>query len=43
MLKSLVFSNPVIVPGLFTLLTGGTAAALAFLTGYLLRQTFGIA
>ncbi|MDT8452882.1 MAG: VIT1/CCC1 transporter family protein [Gammaproteobacteria bacterium] len=43
MLKSMVFAKPVIVSGLFTLLTGGTAAALAFLTGYLLRQTFGIA
>lgn len=42
MLKSLIFAKPVFVSGLRTLLTGGTAAALAFLTGYLLREIFGI-
>ncbi|PCH60353.1 MAG: hypothetical protein COC05_04650 [Gammaproteobacteria bacterium] len=42
-LKSLVFSKPILISGLRTLLTGGTAAALAFLTGYLLREVFGIA
>lgn len=41
-LKSLVFANPVIRAGIKTLLTGGTAAALAFLTGYVLRFFFGI-
>jgi len=43
MLKSLVFAKPVIRSGLSTLLTGGTAAGLAFLTGYLLRELFGVA
>ncbi len=42
MMKSLVFAKPVFVSGLRTLLTGGSAAALAFFTGYLLRETFGI-
>lgn len=42
MLKSLVFAKPVLRSGLGTLLTGGGAASLAFLTGYLLRQVFGI-
>ena len=41
-LKGLVFSKPLLISGLSTLLTGGTAAALAFFTGYLLRQAFGI-
>lgn len=42
MLKSLFFAKPVVMSGLSTLLTGGAAATLAFLTGYLLRATFGI-
>lgn len=42
MLKSLVFGRPVWRAGLSTLATGGTAAALAFFTGYLLRSLFDI-
>jgi VIT1/CCC1 family predicted Fe2+/Mn2+ transporter len=42
MLKSLVFHKPVLVSGLRTLLTGGTAASLAYVTGYVLREMFGI-
>lgn len=41
-LKSLAFSKPPLRAGLGTLLTGGTAAALAFATGHLLRTLFGV-
>jgi VIT1/CCC1 family predicted Fe2+/Mn2+ transporter len=37
-LKSRVFAKPVLRAGAGTLLTGGAAAALAFLVGYLLRE-----
>ena len=42
MLKSFAFDKPVILSGFRTLLTGGTAAGLAFYTGYLLRELFGV-
>ncbi|QOY53635.1 VIT1/CCC1 transporter family protein [Candidatus Sulfurimonas marisnigri] len=42
MLKSFLFSKPMFISGMRTLLTGGTAAGLAFLTGYILQETFGI-
>ncbi len=43
MFKSYFFSKPMLASGLSTLLTGGAAASLAFITGYLLRTVFGIA
>ncbi|MGB7306395.1 MAG: VIT1/CCC1 transporter family protein, partial [Burkholderiaceae bacterium] len=43
MLKSLVFDRPVFRSGIQTLVTGGTAAALAYATGHLLRNVFGVA
>lgn len=43
MLKSMVFNKPIISSGLQTLAIGGTAAALAFYTGHILREVFGIA
>jgi VIT1/CCC1 family predicted Fe2+/Mn2+ transporter len=42
MLKSLIFDNPIILSGFRTLLTGGAAAGLAFYTGHLLREVFGV-
>ncbi len=42
-MKSRIFYKPMIRSGLGTLLTGGTAAALAFLVGYVLREVLGIA
>lgn len=41
-MKSRVFSKPVLRSGISTLLTGGGAAALAFLVGYLLRTLFEV-
>lgn len=40
--KSLFLAKPWLRAGMHTLLTGGTAATLAWLTGYLLRITFDI-
>ena len=42
MLKSFVFDKPMIPSGFRTLLTGGTAAGLAFYTGHILREVFGV-
>jgi VIT1/CCC1 family predicted Fe2+/Mn2+ transporter len=41
-LKSLFLGRPPIKAGLATLLTGGSAAGLAFAVGYLLRNAFGV-
>ncbi|MCP5356898.1 MAG: VIT1/CCC1 transporter family protein [Pseudomonadales bacterium] len=41
-LKSYVLARPVLKSGLMTLLTGGGAASLAYVTGALLRGVFGI-
>lgn len=40
--KSKVFGGSLLRGGLRTLVTGGAAASLAYLTGYLLRHVFGI-
>jgi VIT1/CCC1 family predicted Fe2+/Mn2+ transporter len=41
-LKSLVFGQPAIRSGLATLVTGGAAAGIAYVVGYLLRIAFGV-
>ena len=41
-LKSLFFGRPAIKAGFATLLTGGSAAGLAFAVGYLLRAALGV-
>jgi VIT1/CCC1 family predicted Fe2+/Mn2+ transporter len=41
-LKSLFLGRPAIKSGFTTLLTGGSAAGLAFLVGYLLRNALGV-
>lgn len=43
MFKSLVLAKPLFLSGVRTLLTGGTAAALAYFTAYFLREIFNIA
>lgn len=43
MLKSLVLAKPVFLSGARTLLTGGTAAALAYFTAYFLREFMNVA
>jgi VIT1/CCC1 family predicted Fe2+/Mn2+ transporter len=41
-LKSAFLGRPPLKAGLSTLLTGGSAAAIAFVVGYSLRGLFGI-
>jgi VIT1/CCC1 family predicted Fe2+/Mn2+ transporter len=43
MLKSLALAKPVFLSGIRTLLTGGAAASLAYITAYTLREIFNIA
>jgi hypothetical protein len=43
MVKNLIFQKAVIRSGIGTLLTGGAASGLAYLTGLFLRQGLGIA
>jgi VIT1/CCC1 family predicted Fe2+/Mn2+ transporter len=42
MLKSIAVDKPMLLSGMRTLLTGGTAAALAYFTAYFLREVFNI-
>ena len=42
MLKGYAFNKSLLLSGLSTLLTGGAAASLAFISGYVLRDVFGI-
>ena len=42
MLKSFIFVKPLFRSGLSTLLTGGMAAGIAFLTGHIFRQLFDL-
>lgn len=42
MLKSLIFSMPILKSGLRTLLTGSMAASLAYFTGYFLRAVYDV-
>jgi VIT1/CCC1 family predicted Fe2+/Mn2+ transporter len=42
MLKSLALGKPVFLSGVRTLITGGTAAALAYYTAHFLRELFGL-
>lgn len=42
MMKSIIFKKPAFVSGAKTFLTGGAAAGLAFLTGYILNEVLGI-
>ena len=42
MVKSLVLSRPVFVSGLRTLLTGGAAATLAYVTAHILQEVFHV-
>ncbi len=43
MLKSFALAKPAFLSGVRTLLTGGTAAGLAYFTAYMLREMFNIA
>lgn len=42
MLKSILMSKPILASGLRTFLTGSAAAGLAFISGYVLREVYGV-